>query len=420
MYYIVNLDNQVVAADSDFLSLLKIDHLQELFTRLINGELKLNEIGSNTLEIVTDIETITLTRNKYALSTLMGDLHLIELSRIEEAAPAAIDLTETTDDEVKFIIDDKEDDFVTFDIKPEKETDTEEEIDLIPDEEETEEEINLLPDEESHFLKPAEETVSKKEEPAEEIEEETLSLSDESVFVDTEKISKILGISKEDYSGFLDEFIDKAIDQEEAVKDTGSAEHQKAALSLHKLAQMLHLTALSDILEKAEKTSGKKEKQAIEAFYHALSNLTTHAAKSNDIVLEPREETYENQICDLVLEDVKPIHFDFQLEAASKDLSLPVDLIEEFVNDFIAQAHEEKEKFIDLCKKGDIDEIHRLGHKLKGVASNLRINPLADTLEEIQFCEDRSRFEPLLKKYWGQFLAFELYMNSITNQEGGK
>ncbi len=269
-------------------------------------------------------------------------------------------------------------------------------------------------------MKPAEEAVAKKEEPAEEIEEEILSLSDESVFVDTEKISKILGISKEDYSGFLDEFIDKAIDQEEAVKDTGSAEHQKAALSLHKLAQMLHLTALSDILEKAEKTSGKKEKQAIEAFYHALSNLTTHAAKSNDIVLEPREETYENQICDLVLEDVKPIHFDFQLEAASKDLSLPVDLIEEFVNDFIAQAHEEKEKFIDLCKKGDIDEIHRLGHKLKGVASNLRINPLADTLEEIQFCEDRSRFEPLLKKYWGQFLAFELYMNSITNQEGGK
>jgi HPt (histidine-containing phosphotransfer) domain-containing protein len=137
-------------------------------------------------------------------------------------------------------------------------------------------------------------------------------------------------------------------------------------------------------------------------------------------VPEPEEETYENQICDLVLEDIKPIHFDFQLEEASKDLSLPVDLIEEFVNDFIAQAHEEKKNFIDLCKKGDIDEIHRLGHKLKGVASNLRINPLADTLEEIQFSEDRSRFEPLLKKYWGQFLAFEIYMKNISHQAGGK
>ena len=413
MYYIVNLDNQVVAADSDFLSLLKMNNLQELFTRLISSELKFNELDSSTLEISSGTDTVTLIQNKHSLSTLMGDLYLIELSEIKEAAPDPVDLLETTDDEVKFIIDDTEDDFIKSHTEPEAETDNE---------------INLLPDEESHFLKPAEEETKDisneinllPDEEATIEKEDVAVLSGESIFIDIEEVSKILGISKEDYSGFLNEFIDKSISQEETLKGADTEEHHAAVLSLYKLAQMLHLTALSNILEKVEKASGEKEKSAIEAFYYALSNLTTHATETNDTVPEPEEVTYENQICDLILDDVKPIHFDFQINKASEELSLPVDLIEEFIHDFITQAHEEKRNFIEVCKKGDIDELHRIGHKLKGVASNLRIAPLAETLEEIQFCEERSRFEPLLKKYWGQFLAFDLFMKSMPHQEGAK
>lgn len=375
MYYIVNPDNQVVAADSDFLSWLKIDDLQELFVQLARSELKFNELDSSTLEVVTDINTVTLTQNRYPLSTLMGDLLLVKVSEIKEATFAPVNLLEATDNEVKFIID---------------------------DEEETDKGINLLPDEEIDFLKPVEE------------------IADESIIIDTEKVSEILGITIGDYSGFFDEFIDKAIELEEAVRDTESVEHHKAILSLSELAQMLHLTALSDILEKVEKESGEEKQRAIEAFYHKLSNLTIQTAQSIDKVPEPEEVTYDNQICDLVLDNVKLIHFDFQIEKASEELGLPIDLIEEFVNDFITQTHEEKKNFIDACKKGDIDILHRTGHKLKGVASNLRITPLAETLEEIQLCEERSRFEPLLKKYWGQFLAFELYVRGKSHHQGRK
>ncbi len=392
MYYIVNLDNQVVAADSDLLSWLKIDNLQELFARLARSELKFNELDSSTLEIVAGTNTAALTQNRYPLSTLMGDLILVKLSEIKEATFTPVDLPEETDNEIKFIIDDKEED------------------------ETTHEDINLLPDEEIDFLKPVEESAIEKE-------ESTLALSDESIVIDTEKVSELLGITRDDYSGFFDEFIDKAIELEDAVRDTESAEHHKAVLSLSELAQMLHLAALSDILEKVEKESGEKKKRAIEAFYHKLSSLTTqttHTTQPNDTVLEPVNEKYDHQICDLVLENVKLIHFDFQIEQASEELSLPVDLIEEFVNDFIVQAHEEKINFIDACKKGDIDDLHRIGHKLKGVASNLRITPLAETLEEIQLCEDKSRFEPLLKKYWGQFMAFELYMHGKLHHQGRK
>lgn len=410
MYYIVNLNKQVIAADSDFLSFLEIDSLEELFTKVASNRLSFNKIDSNTLEIASNTGRVTLTQKEHPLSTLMGDLLLIEVIEPQKSISSPVDLPKSEENEVKILIDNKEDDFFKLDLEPSKEAD--DKINLL--EKEEKELINPLPDEKINFLKPAQEVLIIED------DEDDFVLSEKSIVIDSAKISKELGISQEDFSGFLDEFIDTAIEQEEAIKDTENIKHDEAIASLRKLSQILHLTALSDILESVEKHSGSKEKKAIEAFYHTLSNLTTHAFESTDSIpkLEPekKEETCDNQICDLVLSNIKPIHFDFQLERAANELSLPVDLIEEFVNDFIVQANEEKQTFIDACKRGDIDTIHKTGHKLKGAASNLRIIPLAETLEEIQLCEDKSRFEPLLKKYWGQFLAFEIFMRNISHK----
>ena len=99
------------------------------------------------------------------------------------------------------------------------------------------------------------------------------------------------------------------------------------------------------------------------------------------------------------------------MEEAANDLSLPVELIEEFVHDFIDQGHEETKKMLQAYEDGDLDAIQKLGHLLKGTASNLRINPLADTLYEIQFCEDSNQLEALIKEYWAHFLSFETQIN---------
>ena len=61
-----------------------------------------------------------------------------------------------------------------------------------------------------------------------------------------------------------------------------------------------------------------------------------------------------------------------------------------------------------------MDNIHELGHKLKGAASNLRINELADILEEIQFCTEHAKLEGLFIKYWGHFLSLEDYMKQLN------
>ena len=116
------------------------------------------------------------------------------------------------------------------------------------------------------------------------------------------------------------------------------------------------------------------------------------------------------------LSDVKPIHFDFQVEEAANELSLPAELIEEFIHDFIKQAHEETDKMLQAYEKDDLETINKIGHLLKGTASNLRINPLADTLYEILFCDDSSKLEKLIKEYWGHLLSFETQFNITSNK----
>jgi len=97
-------------------------------------------------------------------------------------------------------------------------------------------------------------------------------------------------------------------------------------------------------------------------------------------------------------------------------LSLPVELIEEFVNDFIVQAHEETEKMLQAYERGDLETVQKIGHLLKGTASNLRINPLSDTLYEIQFNEDLDRVPELVKNYWAHFLSLENQIKLISNK----
>lgn len=130
---------------------------------------------------------------------------------------------------------------------------------------------------------------------------------------------------------------------------------------------------------------------------------------------EPEEEANPKGFGTIDLSDVKPIHFDFQLEEAANDLSLPVELIEEFVNDFIEQAREETEKMLKCYEEGDLDAIQKIGHLLKGTSSNLRIKPLADTLYKIQFCEDSNHLEHFIRDYWGHFLSFEIQINATTH-----
>ena len=88
----------------------------------------------------------------------------------------------------------------------------------------------------------------------------------------------------------------------------------------------------------------------------------------------------------------KKEHFDngyiYNPEVASKELGLPLDLIEEFIQDFIAQAGDFKPELYSSLDDGDIDNVKTLSHKLKGVAANLRIEDAFETLTIINTTSD--------------------------------
>jgi len=280
-----------------------------------------------------------------------------------------------------------------------------------------------------------EEKLPAKEEPKKEAKIEKKPIKnyncDDAIEINIDERSEDMGISAIDYQEFLNEFIDKSIVYDDDLRSTDKSKREDAIEELQSIAESLEIENLEEILSDMQERDYLEE-ELVDIFFECLGQITTVSNNKEEetnieeveeervveeVKEEPKEEPKEESkgFGVLELDDVKPIHFDFRLEEAADDLSLPVDLIEEFVNDFIDQALDEKETFIKAFAEGDIDTIQKTGHKLKGASSNLRIIPLSETLEEIQHCENPARFEPLLKKYWGQFLSFKLFMENIAH-----
>lgn len=87
-------------------------------------------------------------------------------------------------------------------------------------------------------------------------------------------------------------------------------------------------------------------------------------------------------------------------QIAADELGLPVDLIEEFIGDFIKQAHEFKDQLFSAIKNEDFDNIKVLSHKLKGVAANLRIEDSFEVLRNVNETSDIKECEANLKKFY--------------------
>jgi len=150
----------------------------------------------------------------------------------------------------------------------------------------------------------------------------------------------------------------------------------------------------------------KKESQPISAVKESTEI-------ANNVPLVKQVQAVTSEIKEIQLENVTALPISYNPQTAADELNLPVVLIEEFVDDFIEQARQDKDHLLTSYYQKDMDNIHELGHKLKGAASNLRINELADILEEIQFCTEHEKLETLFIKYWGHFLSLEDYMKQL-------
>ncbi len=416
MYYITNHNDQVIAASSDLLELLEVENIDTLYKQIALDAIEFSA-DNDGITLKTPLDETHYSIEKEHLSSILGSMTLVRLiaetpaaSAIEEESifPSEVPETETESTPQKedhfSLLDDEE----LFGIKEENE-ETQSSVSTaapLPEAQKEEEDdfFDLI------LPSSAEETIGK-------IEEEKVS-SNTPVYIDVEHISKSIGISPEDYNTFLTEYIDTALSLENDLRSNDKSKRTAAIHTLFHLSNVLRLPVITEIIEQLKYTESEDIDSSIQSFYDTLSRLSTTKPETEEeestiSVEEEAGETSENfkSFGTIDLSDVKPIHFDFQVEEAANQLSLPAELIEEFIYDFIKQAHEETEKMLQAYEKGDLETIQKIGHLLKGTASNLRINPLSDTLYEIQFCDDPSKLEALIKEYWAHFIAFETQFN---------
>jgi len=168
-----------------------------------------------------------------------------------------------------------------------------------------------------------------------------------------------------------------------------------------------------------EEKPAQKSLEREELFEDFLPNSLDDQEIKTETFTQERVSTIEKKVQsnsdvkEIVLENISALPISYSPQTAADELNLPVVLIEEFVDDFIEQARHDKDHLLASYYQKDMDNIHELGHKLKGAASNLRINELSDILEEIQFCTEHDKLEGLFIKYWGHFLSLEDYMKQL-------
>jgi HPt (histidine-containing phosphotransfer) domain-containing protein len=293
-----------------------------------------------------------------------------------------------------------------------------------------------------------------------------LTTNYKTIYLDVHKIAEEIGLSVSDYKLYLDSFIDQSIIDEKRLLEG----NDKVVKNLSNLALTLKIPHINILLLKIQKLSHKERMPLIDEYYTKLALLTLEKPEDyeedelqellveENLHTERKEEVLDSKFTDLLsnvideplvefqedffkdeiedkgmnnttilekelkthsdvaeisFDNVTPLPISYSPQTAADELNLPVVLIEEFVDDFVEQARQDKDHLLASYYQKDMDNIHELGHKLKGAASNLRINELSDILEEIQFCTEHEKLEGLFKEYWGHFLSLEDYMKQL-------
>jgi len=119
---------------------------------------------------------------------------------------------------------------------------------------------------------------------------------------------------------------------------------------------------------------------------------------------------------DAFLEGVQPVPIEFSLHIAAEELSLPEDLVLEFINDFDKQGHEYLPVLIQAYQEKDLSHLQKTAHMLKGAASNLRIEAMVDNLYALQYDNDIERAPERIRLFAGQLMSLDKYLEQMNSQ----
>ncbi len=369
MHCIISQNKDIIAADKAFFSLLKSDDLAGLYRQIASGAIDI-AFEKDSMIIANSDDICSYPIKSFEIDGLLSQNQIIEV------------LVKVPSDEIKINQNDASETFST-------------------------QEDNSLPDQEV-----------------------------EKIDIDAQTISQHMGLSKTDYISFLQEYVQTAKSLKEDLESNDEDKQRPAIKFIMHLSDMLYLPSyISNLIESL---SSSISQENIDKFYDAIERISTNneiSEKSLDVTDHDQESLKPAEPCEdqknhetecenlksksnrsIDLSDVVPEEFNFMLNDAANELSLPTDIIKEFIDDFIEQCHMQTNNLLEAYEKGEIEKVKKTAHLLKGVASNLYIAPLAQSLLELQHNEDIEQIESLIKKYWAQFISFENLMKNTRKE----
>lgn len=126
--------------------------------------------------------------------------------------------------------------------------------------------------------------------------------------------------------------------------------------------------------------------KAITTFYEQVNALqeqlpTNEPTKISDPLFKVQPQHTQEDIYPFELPEQKT---DFDLSKTASKLGLPITLVKEFVDDFVAQTEELKEQIKSAASSGDILTLKSLFGKLKGVSIHLKMQKISSVIQDIQ------------------------------------
>jgi HPt (histidine-containing phosphotransfer) domain-containing protein len=112
-------------------------------------------------------------------------------------------------------------------------------------------------------------------------------------------------------------------------------------------------------------------------------DLTLQEQKEEQIQLVFEDDLAEvNEILELPKKEAKEL-INQEIKQAAKELGIDEEMTKELLNELYDQIENEKENFKKALENKDYDALHKIAHKLKGAALNLRLSKLAFILKTI-------------------------------------
>ncbi len=171
------------------------------------------------------------------------------------------------------------------------------------------------------------------------------------------------------------------------------------------------ISLISSLLR--EKLEDKQE----ETFNNESVNLIDEVkeeVKTEPVSVSPKE-IIDITSAETLLKEIEKEEVYFDPQRAVEELNLPKKLIIEFVQDFVTQSKEHLPVMVEAYKNGDIQTIQTTAHMLKGAASNLRLDTIAENLFKIQKENSLDRSGDLIKDFVAKLKGLEEALASMEN-----